>query len=81
VTSSPSTDPRPYEIRIRGHLDARWVAWFDGMTLSTHEDGSTVVRGVLADQAALHGILQRLRDAGLTLISITPIDIPKEHDQ
>lgn len=57
------------------------MAWFDGMTLTTHEDGSTVVRGVLADQAALHGILQRLRDAGLPLISITPIDIPKEHDQ
>lgn len=81
MTSSPSADPRLYEIRISGHLDARWVAWFDGMTLTTHEDGSTVVRGVLADQAALHGILSRLRDAGLPLLSITPVDTPKEHHQ
>jgi hypothetical protein len=80
VTSTPSTSPRFYEIRIGGHLEARWATWFDGMTLTADEDGSTVVRGVLADQAALHGILQRLRDAGLPLISITPLDTPKEQD-
>jgi hypothetical protein len=74
VTSTPSTSPRLYEIRINGHLDARWVTWFDGMTLTPDEDGTTVVRGVLADQAALHGVLQRLRDAGLPLISIIQLD-------
>ena len=74
MTSSPSTSPRAYEIRIGGHLDARWVAWFDGMTLTPDEDGTTVVRGVLSDQAALHGVLQRLRDAGLPLISIIQLD-------
>ena len=74
MTSSPSTGPRLYEIRISGHLGARWVAWFDGMTLTPDENGTTVVRGVLADQAALHGVLQRLRDAGLPLISIIQLD-------
>jgi hypothetical protein len=74
VTSTPSSSPRLYEIRISGHLEARWLAWFDGMTLTADEDGTTVVHGVLADQAALHGVLQRLRDTGLSLISITQLD-------
>ena len=74
MTSTPNTGPRLYEIRINGHLDTRWVTWFDGMTLTPDEDGTTVVRGVLADQAALHGVLQRLRDAGLPLISIIQLD-------
>ncbi len=74
MTSTPSTGPRLYEIRISGHLDSRRATWFDGMTLTATEDGTTVVRGVLADQAALHGILQRLRDAGLPLISIIQLD-------
>ena len=74
MTSSASTSPQLYEIRISGHLDARWATWFEGMTLTTHEDGTTVVRGVLADQAALHGVLQKVRDAGLPLISIVQLD-------
>ena len=74
MTSSPSASPRLYEIRISGHLDARWIAWFDGMTLTPEDDGTTVVRGVLADQAALHGVLQKMRDAGLPLISIIQLD-------
>ncbi len=74
MTSTPSTGLRLYEIRISGHLDDRWLTWFDGMTLTPDEDGTTVVRGVLADQAALHGVLQRLRDAGLPLISIIQLD-------
>jgi hypothetical protein len=74
VTSTPSTGPQLYEIRISGHLDARWATAFDGMTLTADEDGTTVARGVLVDQAALHGVLQRLRDAGLPLISIVQLD-------
>jgi hypothetical protein len=74
VTPTPSTSPRLYEIRIGGHLDTRWATRFDGMALTPDEDGTTVVRGVLADQAALHGVLQRLRDAGLPLISIIQLD-------
>jgi hypothetical protein len=74
VTSTPSTGQRLYEIRISGHLDDRWLTWFDGMSLTPDEDGTTLVRGLLADQTALHGVLQRLRDAGLPLISIIQLD-------
>ncbi len=61
-----------YEIRVEGHLANRWAAWFDGLSVTTAEDGTTVLRGSLIDQAALHGLLQKLRDIGLPLISLTP---------
>jgi hypothetical protein len=60
-----------YEIRLTGHLDARWAAWFDGLTVGQQDDGSTLISGPIADQAALHGLLQRVRDLGLPLISVT----------
>lgn len=63
-----------YEIRLQGHLDTRWAAWFDGLALSRETDGTTVLRGYLADQAALHGLLQKVRDVGVPLISVTHID-------
>ncbi len=59
-----------YEIRLQGRLDPRWAAWFEGMTLTDHTDGTTVIHGLVADQAALHGLLQRLRDLGLPLLSV-----------
>lgn len=59
------------EIRLRGHLETRWAAWFDGMTLSHERDGSTVLSGPVVDQAALHGLLQKVRDIGLPLVSVT----------
>ena len=68
--------PQPgwYEIRLKGCLDARWAAWFDGMTLTHEGDGATRLRGPVADQAALHGLLQRVRDLGLPLLSVSPLD-------
>jgi hypothetical protein len=63
-----------YEIRLHGHLDNRWAAWFDGLTVSHESDGITVLRGPVVDQAALHGLLQRVRDTGLPLISVTNAD-------
>ena len=63
-----------YEIRIQGHLAARWSAWFDGLSLTTGAGGTTTLRGPVTDQAALHGLLQRLRDLGLPLISVTPVE-------
>ena len=63
--------PPQYEIRLQGRLDPRWAAWFDGMTLSAADDGTTALRGPVVDQAALHGVLQRVRDLGLPLISVT----------
>jgi hypothetical protein len=62
--------PGRYEIRLRGHLDARWAAWFDGLAITRDRDGTTVIGGPVADQAALHGLLQKTRDLGLPLISV-----------
>lgn len=59
-----------YEIRLKGDLADRWASWFDGLTPSRESDGTTVLRGPLVDQAALHGVLQRVRDLGLPLISV-----------
>jgi hypothetical protein len=66
--------PGQYEIRLQGHLDARWAAWFDGLTLIHGTDGTTLLRGAVADQAALHGLLQKTRDLGLPLISVERVD-------
>jgi len=59
-----------YEIRVSGHLGGRWSAWFDGMSLSNLDDGTTVIAGPIVDQAALHGVLQKLRDLGIGLLSL-----------
>jgi hypothetical protein len=64
--------PGRYEIRVKGHLAARWAAWFDGMTLTPQGDGTTVIHGPVADQSALHGLLRKLNDIGLPLVSVTP---------
>ncbi len=66
--------PAPqYEIRVRGHLGSRWATSFDGMNLTAEDDGTTVIRGPVVDQAALHGRLQTLRDLGITLLSLIPL--------
>ena len=59
-----------YEIRVKGHLNARWADWFDGLTLTQESDGTTVLSGSLIDQAALHGLLGKVRDLGLPLIAV-----------
>jgi len=66
-----SVSPGTYDIRIRGHLDQHWANEFGVPKLVHEDDGTTVLRGVTADQAALHGLLQRLRDLGVTLIAVT----------
>jgi hypothetical protein len=63
-----------YEIRVTGHLDARWAARFDGLDLRHEADGTTVLSGPIPDQAALHGLLQRVRDLGIPLVSVIPTD-------
>jgi hypothetical protein len=67
-------EPGRYEIRLKGHLDQRWVAWFDGLSLSRETDGTTTIHGPVADQAALHGLLQKVRDTGLPLVSVTCVE-------
>ncbi len=66
-------DPRTYEIRVAVRLDPHWQAWFEPLSLHQEAGGTTVLTGDLADQAALHGILQKIRDAGMPLLSVTPI--------
>jgi hypothetical protein len=74
--ASHGEESAPYEIRVQGHLAARWSAWFDGMTLTAQEDGSTVIHGLVADQSALHGLLRKLSDLSLPLVSVTPAATP-----
>ena len=59
-----------YEIRLKGHLDDRWDAWFGGLTLTREDNGETLLTGPLVDQAALHGVLRKVRDVGMPLISV-----------
>ena len=63
-----------YQIRVRGHLDRTWSAWFDGLTLTTMANGETVLAGPIADQAALHGVLTKVRDLGLPLLAVNQIE-------
>ena len=67
-------DTGRYEIRVEGRLDQRWTAWFDGMTLTNERNGTTSIHGPVLDQAALHGLLNKLRDVGLPLISVTQVE-------
>jgi hypothetical protein len=67
-------EPSWYEIRLQGRLGPRWAVWFDGLTLTAGADGTTTIRGPVVDQAALHGLLQRLRDLGLPLLSVAQVE-------
>jgi hypothetical protein len=72
--------PGLYAIRVRGHLEDRWAARFDGMTLMLEDNGDTLLTGPVVDQTALHGLLRRVRDLGLPLIAVTrlsPDQAPK----
>ena len=62
--------PMVYHIRIKGHLGQVWTDWFDGLTITHEEDGITLLKGPVIDQAALHGILKKVRDLGMPLLSI-----------
>ena len=63
-----------YEIRLKRRLDPQWAAWFDGLRLTHESGGTTIISGLVADQAALHGLLQKVRDTGLPLVSVTQVD-------
>ena len=73
MPAGPGHNPGRYEIRVKGHLDSRWAAWFDGLSLTNSSDGTTLICGPVADQAALHGLLKKVRDMGLPLISVTQV--------
>jgi hypothetical protein len=71
------THPIRYEIRVAGHLPPQWKDWFEGLTI-TWQDGETLLSGPVADQAALHGLLRKVRDTGLTLVAVNPIHSNEE---
>jgi hypothetical protein len=65
--------PMVYQIRIKGHLGQQWTDWFEGLTITLEEDGDTLLTGPVVDQAALHGLLKKVRDLGMPLISVDPV--------
>jgi hypothetical protein len=67
-------EPGLYEIRIKGHLDDKWAGWFDGLAIIRRENGETLLRGPVDDQAALHGLLRKVRDLGLPLLAVNTAD-------
>jgi hypothetical protein len=68
--------PGHYDVRVAGHLDRSWSAWFGGMVLTHEDDGTTRLRGTVTDQAQLHGVLGKVRDLGVTLVSVEVTDAP-----
>jgi len=70
ASTAAQDEPGLYEIRIQGHLDSRWAAWFGGLTLTLEDSGTTRLTGPVVDQAALHGLLRKVRDLGLPLLSV-----------
>ncbi|MFC5471799.1 hypothetical protein ACFPPD_24275 [Cohnella suwonensis] len=71
-----ANEPTTYQIRIKGQLDERWSDWFDGLTIIPEPCGDSSIEGVVADQAALHGLLRKIRDLGLPLISVLRVVVP-----
>lgn len=77
VSTEEHHEPDLYEIRLKGHLDARWADRFEGLSFTCKNDGTTILTGPVIDQASLHGLLRKVRDIGLPLISVIQVD-PKQ---
>jgi hypothetical protein len=71
------THPTCYEFRVEGHLPPQWAEWFEGLTITLEEDGDTLITGQVIDQAALHGLLKKVRDLGLSLVSVNRVKFKK----
>jgi hypothetical protein len=69
-----SDKPAVYQIRVKGHLGHEWTDWFEGLTITLEEDGDTLLTGPVVDQAALHGLLKKVRDLGMRLISVNCVE-------
>ncbi len=75
MLDKPPSNTACYEIRLKGHLDSQWASWFDGLTITLEENGDTLLSGSVADQAALHGLLKKVRDLGMPLVSVVQIQV------
>ena len=81
MVDTPTSNAQYYEIRLEGHLEARWVKWFDGLAITLDENGNTLLNGPVADQAALHGLLKKVRDLGLPLLSVNPVQCKRTNSK
>ena len=73
----PKPDPSQpvvYQIRLKGHLGSQWTDWFEGLTITLEDNGDTLLTGPVVDQAALHGLLKKVRDLGMPLVSVSPVE-------
>ena len=74
--SNPNADQQTvYQFRIKGHLGQQWMNWFEGLTITSEEDGNTLLSGPVIDQSAIHGILKKIRDLGMPLLSVNAISL------
>lgn len=80
MSDKPTTNTQFYVIRLKGHLDAQWMTWFDNLIITLEENGDTLLSGPIADQAALHGLLKKVRDLGMPLVSVAPVQF-KQSEQ
>jgi len=71
-------EPMVYQIRINGHLGTQWTGWFEGLTITLENNGETLLTGLVVDQAALHGLLKKIRDLGIPLISVIRVNPGKD---
>ncbi len=79
---NPKTDPSQpivYQIKLKGHLGSQWTDWFDGLTITLEDNGDTLIAGPMVDQAALHGLLKKVRDLGAPLVSVNSVE-PSQAD-
>ena len=74
MIDKPTSNAQHYEIRLKGHLEARWSNRFEGLTITLEENGDTLLSGPVVDQAALHGLLKKVRDLGMPLVSVSPVE-------
>ena len=68
------SQPVVYQIRLKGHLGSQWTDWFEGLTITLEDNGDTLLTGPVIDQAALHGLLKKIRDLGMPLVSVSPVE-------
>ena len=78
-SSNEKAEPLIYQIRVQGHLDRKWADWFSGLSITLLDNGETLLTGLVLDQAALHGLLKKVRDVGLPLVAVIRIE-PEQVD-